>query len=136
MRVTDLTGSGKLDLVTTDTGSSAVSVLIGNGDGSFQPARTYPVGLAPQCLNIGDVNGDHTPDIVTGNAGSNNVSVLLGNGDGTFRPGPASPSRWSRSHPPSEISPVAVCSPSRAARSAPQESRSVAATVTARSGQR
>src|SRR5262249_52639913 len=58
------------------------SVLLGNGDGTFQNAVTYPVdSLADLFIAVGDVNGDGQPDIVT--VGSN-VSVLLGNGDGTF----------------------------------------------------
>jgi len=118
MRVADLTGNGRLDLVTTNTGSANVSVLMGNGDGTFQPAKTYPVGLAPQCLTIGDLNGDGKPDVVAGSAASNVVSVLLNNGDGTFGVGPDQPQPFYRSHRTSVTSPGVVRSTSRSARSA------------------
>ena len=85
----DLTGDGRLDLVVTNndqTGqsiSNSVSVLHGNGDGTFQAPVSYVVGsLAPAGLALGDMNGDHKIDIVTAN--SHNVSILLGDGDGTF----------------------------------------------------
>src|SRR5262249_30690295 len=64
--------------------SDTVSVLLGNGDGSFQDAVNYPVGLLPFNVGLGDFNGDGQLDIVTANAGSDDVSLLLGNGDGTF----------------------------------------------------
>src|SRR5207249_660081 len=62
-----------------------VSVLVGNGDGTFQPVRTFAVGTNPTSVAVGDFNGDGNPDLVVANSGSNTVSVLLGNGDGTFQ---------------------------------------------------
>ena len=81
----DFNGDGKPDLVTANAGSNSVSVLLGNGDGTFQSAVNYAVGSSPYSVAVGDFNGDSKPDLVTANAGSNNVSVLLGNGDGTFQ---------------------------------------------------
>src|SRR5437899_152101 len=66
-------------------GSTAVSVLPGNGDGTFQTAALYGVGLNPQSVAVGDFNGDGKPDLAVANAGSDTVSVLLGNGNGTFQ---------------------------------------------------
>src|SRR5713101_6231927 len=54
-----------------------VSVLMGNGDGTFLEAPTYAAGAA--AVAVGDFNGDGKLDLVT------NGSVLLGNGDGTFQ---------------------------------------------------
>jgi hypothetical protein len=75
-----------------DHGSSAninaddVSVLLGNGDGSIQAARSFDaLGAAPASVAVGDFNGDGWQDLVVANASSDNVSVLLGNGDGNFR---------------------------------------------------
>jgi hypothetical protein len=80
----DLNGDGKPDLTTADFGSNYVSVLLGNGDGTFAAAVSYSVGDSPHQVAIGDLNGDGKPDLTTADLGSDNVSVLLGNGDGTF----------------------------------------------------
>ena len=79
-----LTGGGHLDIVTANAGSDGVSVLLGNGDSTFQPAVNYAVGAAPAALLVTDVSGDDKPDIITANNGDNTVSVLAGIGDGTF----------------------------------------------------
>src|SRR6267143_1107003 len=83
----DFNGDGKLDLAVTNEGSNNVSVLLGNGDGTFQAAVSYPAGSGPVSVTSGDFNGDGKADLVVANpgAGSNSVSVLLGNGDGTFQ---------------------------------------------------
>jgi hypothetical protein len=72
----DFNGDGKLDMA---VGSGAL--LLGKGDGTFQPEVDYPIG-AP--LAVGDFNNDGKPDLIGINSGSGNVSVLLGKGDGTF----------------------------------------------------
>jgi hypothetical protein len=84
--VEDLTGTGVLDLAVTNFLSNTVSVLLGNGDGTFRPAVNYPVGGAPTAVVVGDFTGDGIPDLATANAVDNTVSVLVGVGDGTFRP--------------------------------------------------
>ena len=84
----DFNGDGKLDLVTANCGSS-VSVLLGDGTGSFKPPVSVAVGACAVGVAVGDFNGDGRPDVATANAGSNNVSVLLN--DGTW-PAPDAPS--------------------------------------------
>ena len=84
--VADLSGNGKLDIVTANKAAGTVSVLMGNGDGTFQAPVDYAVGSDPQSVAVADLTGDGIPDIVTANYGGNTVSVLLGNGDGTFQP--------------------------------------------------
>ncbi len=87
----DFNGDGHLDLAVADTGSETVSVLLGNGDGTFQPPAYYAVGTDPDAIVAGDFNGDGRLDLAVENSGSNinffpgTVSVLLGNGDGTFQ---------------------------------------------------
>ena len=62
-----------------------MSVLLGNGDGTFQAAVSFATGSVPTSVALGDVNGDGRPDLAVANALNDTVSVLLGNGDGTFR---------------------------------------------------
>ena len=79
----DVNGDGKPDLVVANSGSNTVSVLLGNGNGTFQPSKPLSPALT-QCVAIGDVNGDGKLDMAVANYGSSTVSVLLGNGNGTF----------------------------------------------------
>ena len=66
--------------------SNTVSVLLGNGNGTFQAQQTFATGSGTHMsVAVGDVNGDGKPDLVVANLGSNTVSVLLGNGNGTFQ---------------------------------------------------
>ena len=73
-----------LDLAVANTGSDNVSILLGNGDGSFQTATHYTAGDSPSGMALGDINEDGRPDLIVSNQGSNNVSILLGVDDGTF----------------------------------------------------
>jgi hypothetical protein len=79
----DFTGSGHLDLAVAD--GEGVQVLVGNGDGTFQPARTVAAGI-DDALVAGDFAGHGRLDLAAVSAAANTVSILLGNGDGTFRP--------------------------------------------------
>ena len=63
-----------------------MSVLLGNGDGTFQPPVTYAVGGYPVAIVAGDFTGDGHLDLAVANRIRQRVSVLLGNGDGTFQP--------------------------------------------------
>jgi hypothetical protein len=82
----DLNGDGKLDLVLANSSDNTISVLLGNGDGTFQTQTTYAVGENPTGIAIADLNGDGQPDLAVTNTNSNTVSLLLGKGDGTFLP--------------------------------------------------
>ncbi|MGA2588561.1 MAG: FG-GAP-like repeat-containing protein [Bryobacteraceae bacterium] len=90
----DFNGDGHLDLAVANFVEKAtpgqVSVLIGNGDGTFRPPVQFVAGVVPQAIAVGDVNGDGRPDLVVANDGYGNipgkVGVLLGQGDGTFGP--------------------------------------------------
>ena len=84
MVLADLNGDGWVDIVTASWTPNSVSVLLGNGDGTFASQATFAVGSSPNSVALADLNGDGQVDIVTANRNSSNVSVLLGNGDGTF----------------------------------------------------
>jgi hypothetical protein len=86
--VADLDGDGVTDLVTANQSSDDAgnaSVLLGNGDGTFQAAVSFEAGKGPSSVAVADLDGDSFPDIVTANRYSDDVSVLLGNGDGSFQ---------------------------------------------------
>ena len=80
-----LRADGRLDLVTANENSDDVSVLLGNGNGTFQPQIRFVAGSFPFALVAADFNGDHRPDLAVANLGSSDISVLLGRGDGTFQ---------------------------------------------------
>jgi hypothetical protein len=83
----DFNGDGKLDLATANynngqTGS--VSILLGNGDGTFGTYTDYTAGAGPDGLAIGRFNGDKFVDLAVADLIGNTMSILPGNGDGTF----------------------------------------------------
>jgi hypothetical protein len=91
----DFNGDSKLDLGVFEfsASSSSISILLGNGDGTFQSKVNYPAGISPIALALGDYNGDGKVDIAvsdslctnSGCPASGSVNVLLGIGDGTFQ---------------------------------------------------
>lgn len=104
LAVGDFNDDGKLDLVTINS-SYDLSILLSNGDGTFQPTTTFASGIMPAVYGaapsvaVGDLNGDGKLDLVVNSKGfvttyvtyqGNSystieyASVLLGHGDGTF----------------------------------------------------
>jgi hypothetical protein len=80
----DFNGDGKLDLAVA-TGNNSVSILLGNGTGTFPTHVQYAMPGNPVAIVHGDFNGDGKQDIATADQTANEISVLLGNGDGTFQ---------------------------------------------------
>ncbi len=81
--VGDFNRDGKPDLVVAMSNSGTVSVLLGNGNGTFGAKADFMSGGSPIAVAVGDFNGDGKQDLAVANATSP-VSVLLGNGNGTF----------------------------------------------------
>jgi hypothetical protein len=81
--VGDFNGDGVPDMAVLISASNNFSILLGNGNGTFQTQVTYAVGGSPRGIQTADFNGDGIPDLVAAdNSGA--ASVLLGNGNGTF----------------------------------------------------
>ncbi|HTD22619.1 MAG TPA: VCBS repeat-containing protein [Terriglobales bacterium] len=87
--VADFNGDGKLDLVTANNANDTVSLLLGNGNGTFQAPISVNVNPSPtsscsdpDALVVADLNGDSKPDVAVACTGGT-VSILLGNGSGT-----------------------------------------------------
>jgi hypothetical protein len=94
----DLDGDGLSDLATADFGvvdsfsgvtilPGAVTILRGEGDGTFDELARYPSDGNVNCVRVGDLNEDGRRDIVAGSFVPPTITVLLGNGDGTFATG-------------------------------------------------
>lgn len=84
-----LRGNGTLDLIVGSFNTNQIAVLLGNGNGTFQPPAFYTVGTAintPTSLTTGDFNFDGNLDVAVANTGDNTVSILLGNGSGSLTP--------------------------------------------------
>src|SRR5439155_22436125 len=81
--VADINGDGRLDLAVANYGNPSVGdlgnvvVLLGNGDGTFQPALPFTVGTNPESVVVGDFNRDGKLDLAVANFHSNSVSVLI-----------------------------------------------------------
>ena len=84
----DFDGNGELDLATANSGSDDVSILLGTGTGSFDPATIFSVspGVTPNGIALADFDGDGELDLATANLVSDDVSILLGTGTGSFGP--------------------------------------------------
>lgn len=91
----DLNGDGYQDLV-SESSPTTISVMLANGDGTFQPAVNYNAGHDLNGVSVADLNNDGRIDFAISNGGANGaVAVLLGNGDGTFQPAISSPTNSS-----------------------------------------
>jgi hypothetical protein len=84
----DLNGDGRLDVVTSNSNSASVGVLLGQAGGTLGAVTNYSVGAAaiPQAVALGDVNADGRPDVVVATRDANTVAVLLAQASGALAP--------------------------------------------------
>jgi hypothetical protein len=82
--IADLNADGRPDMAVANASSNTVSVLLGNGDGTFGARTEFGTGSGPRSVAIADLNADGRPDLSVADSDTNTISVLLGNGDGTF----------------------------------------------------
>ncbi len=84
----DFNGDGNLDLAIANQTDNTVSILLGNGDGTFTAAANPAVaaGNAPTSIAVADVNVDGRPDLLVADKTDNAISVLLNLGGGLFGP--------------------------------------------------
>ncbi|MHC2283072.1 putative delta-60 repeat protein [Bradyrhizobium diazoefficiens] len=93
----DFNGDGRQDLV-SESPSSEISVMLGNGDGTFQAPVNYAAGHDLNGISVGDLDNNGVLDLAVSNAGFNGaIAVLLGNGDGTFQSAISSPTNRAHS---------------------------------------
>jgi len=89
VKVVDLNLDGKLDLAVANENTNDISILLGNGNGTFQTAVHYATDVGPSSIATGDFNSDGKLDLVVTNGIADNfadtVSILLGNGNGTLQ---------------------------------------------------
>jgi len=81
----DWNADGRLDLAIADATLTAVTVVLGRGDGTFASPVQYSIGGSGGKIAAADLNGDGHLDLVVATPSTNKVGVLLGKGDGTFR---------------------------------------------------
>src|SRR5437879_105878 len=85
--IADINGDRKPDILLANQSRNSVGVLLGNGDGSFQPVMNFDTGgNFPESIAVGDFNGDGKHDVAVAHFKTNNVDGLLGTGDGNFQP--------------------------------------------------
>jgi hypothetical protein len=89
---TDLNSDGRLDLVVMHSiacftapcrAARSITILLGNGNGTFQTPSEIDVGTGPMAMAVVDLNRDGIKDVAIG-GGNTELSILLGVGNGTF----------------------------------------------------
>lgn len=80
----DFNRDGLVDICVANINTGTVSILLGNGDGTFGSQQEIAVGVTPRGIAAFDVDGDGDADIMNTNFTSGNLSLLLNDGNGVF----------------------------------------------------
>jgi FG-GAP-like repeat len=86
LTIGDFNADGWQDIATVNSGSDDVTMLFGNGNGTFRSGISFGVGRSPMFLTSGEVNQDGKLDLIVAETGSDGILVLLGKGNGFFEP--------------------------------------------------
>ena len=84
MVTADFNDDGRLDVAVANPVNNTVTIILGNGDGTFTTGQTLSVGIDPVGPGRRRLQRRWPPDLAVADAGSDNVMVFLGLGDGTF----------------------------------------------------
>lgn len=84
VEVGDFNQDGNLDILTVNADSRDITVLLGNGDNTFEILPSHYVGTSYTAVTVDDLNSDEILDLVYASYSNRRLSVLHGNGDGTF----------------------------------------------------
>jgi hypothetical protein len=82
----DFNHDGNMDLAVVNNGSNTITILFGNGNGSFAAQPSLATGGNPRSIVAANFNGDSNYDIVVANSAqtSHNIGLFLNNGNGGF----------------------------------------------------
>lgn len=87
--VADMNGDGQSDLVIPNHQAPTITIMLGDGKGSFRPGPGSPVAVHsnphPHGVAVADFDGDGKPDVVTDSWGENKIELLTGDGNGGLR---------------------------------------------------
>jgi FG-GAP-like repeat len=89
--VGDFNRDGHLDLAISDPHANSVAILLGDGNGSFRPAWSFPLPMKGAVFHLAaaDFNADGIIDLAITSADDDEYEIMLGNGNGTFTYAPA-----------------------------------------------
>lgn len=88
LAIADLDGDSVPDVAAVNQdGSGTIGVLLGHGDGSFAPVKTFQAGSLPYSIAAADFNHDGNPDLALSFSSGGTIAIYLNNGDATFTPG-------------------------------------------------
>jgi hypothetical protein len=83
----DFNNDNKLDLTVPDYRGNSLSVLLGNGNGTFQQEKTHASGSSPKSVTVGDFNNDTKLDLVVANSGETSDDTELALAGANLGPG-------------------------------------------------